>query len=461
MRTRLSTLFYSSLPVEDEPEVAASTVAPAPARQVAAAARSPLRDISPPPSPGPFSQHDDDMGLGTRRRRVPESSLSTTISASPSKNISGNIKERPIVGLPRGRKSNTSTTNNGNKSQSDEPGLDLEIEDRRPSATERNTLTNTAASQNNATTSSHFNKNNSKSDPDNVDPCDLNFSPTTRQSTRLYMPPSSSTSLDMPLSVQIQQPEDKSFDFDLLDEIDHDENQPPQPGKPSSFATLPPPPDLKGKGRANPSSGSLSKVDDASSDDYGMMGIDDNDFADADFLANLSRVEKEALTSVGDANEPQVSTAGGVDLSFMSMGGSSGSFVVVGGDKKTTSSSTASGSAPFTFSSSSTGKTTDQLEIIEIGSSDDEMGTDDKENEPVATRHVKRRTEDLDAGAKERGRGLVANQGWNPDGAAAHKTGDLGTQSLNQNRTQKGSRGSKPRALVLSSDVIDLSDSDE
>lgn len=454
-------LFFSSLPVEDEPEVPASTPAPAPARPVAAAARSPLRDISPPPSPRPFSQHDDDMGLGTRRRRVPESSSSTTVSASSSKNISGNIKGRPIVGLPRGRKSNTSTTSNGNKSQSDEPGLDLEIEDRRPSAAERNTPTNTAASQNTTTTSSsHFN-NYSKSDPDNVDRydpnmdvenLDFNFSPTTRQSTRLYRPPSASTSLDIPLSEQIQQREDKSFDFDLLDEIDPDENQPPQPKKPSSFATLPPSHDLKGKGRAQPSPGLLSKVDDASSDDYGMMGIDDNDFADAEFLANLSRVEKEALTSVGDANKSQVSTSGNVDSSFMSMGGSSGSFVVVDGDKKTSS----FGSAPITSSSSST-KITDQLEIIEIGSSDDEMGTDDKENEPVATRHVKRRTEDLDAGAKERGRGLVASQGWNPDGAA-RKTGGLGTQTQNQNRTQKGL---KSRALVLSSDVIDLSDSDE
>ena len=447
--------------------------APAPARPVAAAARSPLRDISPPLSPPLFPQHDDDMGLGTRRRRVPEPSSSTTISASSSRNISGSIQGRPIIGLPRGRKSNASTTSNANKSQSDEPDLDLEIEERPPSATERNTLTHTAASsQNNTTTSFHFNNNNSKSDPDDIDPydfdmdienLDFNFSPTTRQSTRLYRP-SPSTSVDIPLSVQIQQRQDKSFNFDLLDEID--ENQPPplaQQKNPSSFATEHPSRDLKGKGRANPSLGSLSKVDDASSD-YGMMGIDDNDFADADFLENLSRVEKEALTTGGDANESsQVSNVGGADLSFISMGCSSGSFVVVDGDKKTSSSGSGSGSAPIT-SSSSLSKTTEKLEIIEIGSSDDEMGTDDKENEPVATRHVKRRTEDLDAGARERGRGLVASQGWNPGGGGgggARKTGGLGTPSQNQNRTQKGSQGLKSRALLMSSDVIDLSDSDE
>jgi len=80
----------------------------------------------------------------------------------------------------------------------------------------------------------------------------------------------------------------------------------------------------------------------------------------------------------------------------------------------------------------------------------------------VATRHVKRRTEDLDAGARERGRGLVASQGWNPgSGGAARKTGGLGTQSQNQNGTQKGTQGLKSQALVMGSDVIDLSDSDD
>ena len=406
------------------------------------------------------------MSLGARRRRVPElSSTSTTISASSSRNISGNIQGRPIIGLPRGRKSNASTTSNGNKSQPDEPELDLEIEERQPSATERSVLTSTAASQN--TTSSHFNKN-IKCDPYDfnvdVENLDFNLSPTTRQSTRLYRPPSPSTSFDIPLSVQTQERQDNSFDFDLLDEIDPDENQPPlkqqtQQKKASSFATLPPSRDLKGKGRAKPSSGSLLKVDDASSDDYGMMGIDDNDFADADFLANLSRVEKEALTSGGDVNESQVSNATGVDSSLMSMGGSSGSFVVVEGDKK--SSSSRSGSAPIPFSSSS--KATERLEIIEIDSSDDEMlDTGDKENEPVATRHVKRRTEDLDAGARERGRELVASQGWNPGSGGARKIGGgLGTQNQNQNRTQKGSQDLKSQTLVLSSEVIDLLDSDD
>ena len=385
------------------------------------------------------------------------------MNAGSSRNISGSIQGRPIIGLPRGRKSNTYTTSDTNKhiSQSEELDLDLKIEESPPSPTERNTPTYAAASQNN-TTSSHFNKNGSKCDPDDinmdVENLDFNFSPTTRQLTRLYRP-SPSTSVDIPIREQIQQRQDQSFDFDLLDEIGPDENQPPPLAqqKPSSIAALPPSRDLKGKGRAEPCSvdrrpGSLSKIDDASSDDYGMMGIDDNDFADAEFLENLNRVEMEALSSGGDANGSHVPNAGGVGLSssLMSMG-SSGSFVVVEDDKKTSSSSSLSASAPITSSSSSSSfKPTGQPEIIEIGSSDEDdemLGTDDKENEPVATRHVKRRTEDLDEGVRERGRGLVASQ-WS--GGAR-----------NQNRNQKRSQGLKTQALVMSSDVIDLSDSDD
>jgi len=87
------------------------------------------------------------------------------------------------------------------------------------------------------------------------------------------------------------------------------------------------------------------------------------------------------------------------------------------------------------------------------------LGTDDKENEPVATRHVKRRTEDLDEGVKERGRGLFANQGWNPPlngGGSGRRNGGLGIQ------VQNSSQGLKPRVLATRpDDVIDISDSDD
>lgn len=350
--------------------------------------------------------------------------------------------------------------------------MDLEIDrERRTSTAERNTP-HAAVSQNN-TSSHHFNKNNRKRDPDDinmdVEKLDFNVSPTTRQLTRLYRP-SPSTSADIPLRVQLQQQnQDKSFDFGLLDEIDPDQNQPPAPvhQKPSSVG-LPPSRDLKGKGRAEPyspfvnhSKESLSKIDDASSDDYGMMGIDDNDFADAEFLENLDRVEMEALSG-GDANgahAPSATESVGLPSSSVNMGASFGSFVLVDGDKKTSAPAFAS-----ITSSSSSKKPIEQLEIIEIGSSDEDdemLGTDDKENEAVATRHVKRRTEDLDEGVTERGRGLLASQGWNPiqSGGSARRTG-LRSHGRNQNRNQNGSQGLKSQVLATSVDVIDLSDSD-
>ena len=457
-------LLYSSLPQEVEPEAHAIATAAVPPPPVAAV-RSPLRDIS-PPSPPPFPQHDDDMGMGARRRRVPEISLtSNTLSgASSSRNMNENIQGRPIIGLPRSRKSNTSTTTNNDRkhvSESKEPEMDLEIdEERKPSVAEQHTLAYAGTSQKNTTSSHYFDKNNSKRDPDDVnmdvENLDVNFSPTTRQLTRLYRP-SPSTSVDIPLSVQTQRRQDKSFDFDLLDEIeiDQEENRPPLPGQRPSPAALLPSRDLKGKGRAEPfppfqHRKSLSKIDDASSDDYGMMGIDENDFADAEFLERLDKVEMEALLGGGEANAP---SAGGVGLTTLSsssalpsgsmeasFGSRSGSsFVLVDSDKQTSSS--ASVSAPITSSK----KPIEGIEIIEIDSDEGEevLDTDDKENEPVATRHVKRRTEDLDEGVRERGRALFASQGWNP----------LLSSSLTQNKSQ----GLKPQLL----DVIDLSDSDD
>ena len=481
---------YYSLPYEAEP-AAPAPVAAAPAPPPVAAVRSPLCDISPPPSPPLFPQHDDDMDMGARRRRVPASE-STTLSASSSRNVSDNIKERPIIGLPRGRKSNTpTTTSNDNKHISEPEEPELDDRERRPSAAERNTLTYAATSQNNAT-SSHFNKTNSKRDLDDVnmdvENLDFNFSPTTRQLSRTYRP-SPSTSVDVPLRLQLQERrKDRSFDFDLLDEIDQDENQPPPPGpqqrRSSATAAAVPPPqrDLKSKGRAEPFSPffvgqqcqkrslSLSKIDDPSSDDYGMMGMDDNDFADAEFLEKLDRVEMEALSGGGDANKSHVATTGGVGLVGLlplsvsgsgsigrssGSGSGSGSYVLLDGDKQTSSSA----SAPVVSSSLSSTK---HVDIIEIDSTDEDeemLGTDDKENEPVATRHVRRRTEDLDEGVGERGRGLFASQGWNPllAGGSHTRSSRLGGQNQNQNQSQ----GLKPRVLAKSpADVIDLSDSD-
>ena len=333
--------------------------------------------------------------------------------------------------------------------------------ERRLSAAERNTLASTSVSQTTAASSHYF---DSKRNPDGVNPdvenIDFHLSPTTRQLTRSYRP-SPSTSVDIPLRVQLQRRNDQSFDFDLLDEIDQDENQPPPSGqRPFGAANTPPLPsrDLKGKGLAEPFTPffvdrhrkSLSKIDDASSDDYGMMGMDDNDFADAEFLENLDRVEMEALLGSGGPNR-----SGGVGLPGSSGSGSGLglSYVLVDGDKQTS----LSASAPIVSSTSSSIK---QLNIIEIGSSDEDdemLGTDDKENEPVTTRHVKRRTEDLDEEVRERGRGLFASQGWDPLHSEGSGRRSGGLRSQNQSQSQR--QGLKPRVLAM--DVIDLSNSDD
>ena len=366
----------------------------------------------------------------------------------------------------------TTARNDGNHIE--ELDLDLEIDSERPLSTaERNTLTYAATSQNNTTSSHYFNKNNSKRDPDDinmdVENLGFNFSPTARQLTRLYSP-SPSTSVDVPLRLQLQQ-QDKSFDFDFLDEVDPDQNQPPAPAQqePSSFVTLAPSRDLKGKGRAalyspfvDQSKKLLSKIDDAGSD-YGMMGIDDDDFTNPGFLEDLDRVEMEALGGGGTngAQAPSLVEDVGLPSSSVSMGefSGSGSYVLVDGDKQISSS--ASISALITSSSSTQPI---EQEIIEIGSSDEDdemLDTDDKENEPVATRHVKRRMEDLDEGMRERGRSLLASQGWDPPlSGSSRKTGSK-IHTQNQNRSQNGSQGLKSRVLAMSADVIDLSDSDD
>ena len=191
---------------------------------------------------------------------------------------------------------------------------------------------------------------------------------------------------------------------------------------------------------------------------------DDHDFADAEFLEKLDKVEMEALMvdgphvpSAEGAGFPSSSVLGFGRMGESSVSGSgSGSYVIVHGGKKPSSSDSAS--APIISSSK---KAIEHLDIIEIESSDEDdemLGTDDKENEPVATRHVKRRTEDLDEGMKETGRGLFANQGWNPPlngGSSGRRNGGLGIQS------QDLIQGLKPRVLgTRPDDVIDLSDSD-
>ncbi|KAJ3515428.1 hypothetical protein NLJ89_g1768 [Agrocybe chaxingu] len=350
-----------------------------PANQPQPPVRAPLRDISPPAVPA-FPQHDDDL--------VFRKQASSTNGTLPSR-----------VGRP------------SPDSQNGEEG-------RRPPAAERATLVHAGTKKATNTTSSYFNSGNTiasssralrsgQLDPainKAVEDLDFNFVPTTRQLMRTFSSPSPSPS---PESKAEQDKKDASFDFDLLDEVDQ-ENEPP-PAQPAN---------CKGKGRADSLPSTFQSqakpkafVVDSDSDDYGMM--DDGDiYEDAEFLENLNEVEQKALGRTSIA--PPSST--------LSMPG--------GGQASTDSSTLASSRTPS--SPMRTG------EVIEIDDSDEEMFADDKENEPVATRHVRRRTEE------------------NEDIFRSRATLGSGARSQGPALSQKTGR---PIVLATSlSDVIDLSD---
>ncbi|CAA7266958.1 unnamed protein product [Cyclocybe aegerita] len=372
-----------------------ATVDP-PANQPQPPVRAPLRDISPPAVPA-FPQHDDDVNIEPRRRIPTNSSLNPGSTSSSTENK----QARPMAPLP---------------SRVGRPSLESQNgeEDRRPSAAERATLVHAGTKKATNTISSYFNNGNTTASSSRalrsgqlgltinkaVEELDFNFVPTTRQLMRTFSSPSPSPS---PESKAAQDKKDASFDFDLLDEVDQ-ENEPP-PAQPSNY---------KGKGRANPlPSTSQSQAEpkafvvDSDSDDYGMM--DDGDiYEDAEFLENLNEVEQKALGRTSAA--PPSSTFS----------------VPRSGQASTGSSTLASSRTPS--SPMRTG------EVIEIDDSDEEIFADDKENEPVATRHVRRRMEENES--IFRSRATFGSQAP----ALSQKTG-------------------RPIVLATSlSDVIDLSD---
>ncbi|KAF8150793.1 hypothetical protein B0H34DRAFT_152469 [Crassisporium funariophilum] len=443
------------LPLEPEAEVPQppaavhrNNIAPPPLPPMAAV-RSPLRDIASPPSPPPFPKHNDDMDMEPRRRRVPPTPALTNV-ASTSTAVGVSNQTRRISGLP---KHHTRTSNGSNH---------LSEESRTPAA-ERATLTHVASKQ--STNSSYFNSSNSgnstavgsgstarRRDYDinmDVEKFDFNFLPTTRQLSRTFSSPSPFPSPSQPAKVG-----DDSFDFDLLNDVYPDENLPPPP------AQQPPASRDKGKGRVGPSlystpivpqkssseSADGGPADDESSDDYGMMD-DENDFADAEFLKKLDRVEMEAL----GGSSSKIYSPGNVLQQPPSSGSGSGgycstssSFVYV--NRKSTTGDSKDSKKGFIDTSKAPPATSGRVPaVIDIDDSDEDedmLGADDKENEPVATRHVRRRTvaEDrgLDSGVLGR---AFSSQAW----------------PISQSQRTDG------RPVVLATnpgDVLDLSDSD-
>jgi len=238
-----------------------------PVEPVAAAVRSPLRDISPPPAPA-FPQHNDDIEMEPRRRLPEASSLNSASTTG-----GGDRQSRPIAGLPS-RLGKTST------------GGPNDLSDAEPSSLS----TSSPYFRGNSEASNFIGK---KSVNAPVQQLDFNFESTWRQvQPTLPSPP--------------YDPPNVSFDFDFFDDLDQ-ENQPPLP-------------DDKGKGRQI---SAPMVIDDLGSDEYDMD--DENDFADPMFLENIDKLEKAALqrgTSVISTNNPpsgSVSILGGSTTSDVSL----------------------------------------------------------------------------------------------------------------------------------------------
>jgi RecQ-mediated genome instability protein 1 len=194
--------------------------------------------------------------------------------------------------------------------------------------------------------------------------------PTGRQLSRTLPSPSP----EPPANNQHTRLEPSPFDFNFLDEAGANQRPSIQPPKNN----------YKGKGSMqvdHPTKTPVHRGGD-SSDEYGFMD-DENDFADASFLGDLDRVEKAALeasySSLSVPRSSSMSGSGGVSSSLAS------SYVMVDKGKGTTK---PTGEQAIHAS-----------DVIEIDDSDEEMlEADDKENQPVPTRHVRRRTEDGIAG---------------------------------------------------------------
>lgn len=164
-----------------------------------ALARSPLRNISPPPVPA-FPQRDDDANLEPRRQ-VPSCSVLRAWIPDPSS--SG---EKKIVPLP---------TRHSRMSGGENEDV------RKPSIAERSTLVYAGTSQSRSATSSHFassghNSRSSTLEVNKVEHLDFNMRPTGRQLSRTLPSPSP----EPPTPNQGAQLEPSPFDFDFLDEMD-------------------------------------------------------------------------------------------------------------------------------------------------------------------------------------------------------------------------------------------------
>ncbi|KAF9485165.1 hypothetical protein BDN70DRAFT_796385 [Pholiota conissans] len=307
--------------------------------------RSPLREISPPPVPQ-FVDHNDDVDIEPRRRIPANSSLNnppSTASVDPH-------QPRPIIGLPS-RHTRASLASNDND--------DIVEIDKATAISQNNKITKSAYFDENTGSSSKM-----ASSSKQMQDFDFTFTSTIRQSARTLPSPSPELSLEP----KHPGPKDE-FDFDFLDELGANENQPPSyvnKGKAPEHGA-------QSTGSSHPPANNF----DPGSDDYGM---DDIGFVDADFWDRVDQVVEKANAERSNSlpvNHPPSSASA-------SGSGTSSSYVKV--DKQPTKKSTQSRGTP------NPPPPTRILGVIEIDDSDEEMGeADDKENQPVPTRHVRQR----------------------------------------------------------------------
>lgn len=325
------------------------------------AIRSPLREISAPPIPQ-FAEHDDDIEMEPRRRLPAASSLNNHPVASTSTNAP---QTRPIIGLPS-RHTRTSLASNIN----DEAQMEIVT-------TNTSTLSSAELHKNIAAKSAYFDASagpNPKTASSSKQAKDLDF--TFAVTSRQLAPNLPSPSPELYLETQRSGAKDASFDFDFLDELD-DENLPPRIDKGKA-------PERPNQPITSISHDTAPKAqtteEEPGSDDYGM---DDIDFGDADFWDNVDKVIEKAVAD-GDAPMAPVHNPPSSASASASGSGTSSSYVMF--DKKMTVGKSDRSSAPAP---------TQILDVIEINDSDEDMyEAEDKENQPVPTRHVRQRMGD-------------------------------------------------------------------
>lgn len=358
--------------------------------------RSPLREISPPLVPD-YPQHDDDINMEPRRRLPAGSSVAQTSPRSAAIEDKG---ARPIHNLP-----SRSSAINHSASQSSKTST-------------TSSYFNTKTTNSGATSSKSGRSKEERDKAIALALQSIDCPPTTRQlvpSTASSSQRSATLVNDAPHDHEDQR--DPSFDFDLLDQFENDENEPP-----ASSSSL-----AKGKGSSSlqPAfeSASTKNVceERGGSPDYFMSDDDRLDPAVWDKLDEMETAGSGMPQNTAKTPDPSHNGAA------------------------------AGGTGPSSGVRRA-GALSKQRSVIEIEDSDEDKGeemleADDKENEPVQARSVRRRV-DRDVDEVE----IL--------GPPVPMSQRIGSQRTASQRTASQRTGRPAARSQNPVDVISLSDSD-